>query len=165
MRSDFVDTEPLSHILYALTPANRLICCVALETGLRVGDIVALKTSFLEKKSFTITESKTGKKKQIRLREGLKKQLISQAGKNYVFEHRTDNRKHRTRQAVYNDIKRACKLFRIKGNISPHSLRKAYAVDLYHKCNDINKVMKALNHDNDVVTMLYAMADIMKKRG
>lgn len=165
MRSDFVDYEPLGHILYALTEPNRLVCCVALETGLRVGDIVSLKTSFLEKKSFTIKEQKTGKKKQIRLREGLRKQLLSQAGKVYVFEHRIDPNKHRTRQAVFNDIKRACKLFRIKGNISPHSLRKAYAVDLYKKCNDINKVMKALNHDNELVTMLYAMADMMKKRG
>lgn len=165
MRSDFVDKDPLNHILYALTEPNRLACCVALETGLRIGDIVALKRSDIEKKSFTITEQKTGKKRKIKLREPLRLELLKLSGTVYVFEHRNDATKHRTRQAVYNDIKRAQKLFRVKGNISPHSLRKAYAVDLYRRYGDLNKVMQALNHDNEVVTMLYALADLMKKRG
>lgn len=166
MRSDYIDKDIVGHVLYALTAQNRLVCMVALETGLRVSDIVGLKTADIKKQSFVLTEMKTKKKRKIRLREGLRKELLKQAGKIYVFEHRTDPNKHRTRQAVYNDIKRAAKLFRIKENISPHSLRKLYAVDLYKKTNSLSKVMDALNHDNDVVTMIYALADILtKKRG
>lgn len=168
MRSDYVDKDIIGHILYALTEPNRLVCKVALETGLRIGDIVALKTEVLiEKKSFTLREGKTGKKRRIRLSERLREELIAQAGTIYVFEHRTDARKHRTRQAVYMDIKRAAKLFRIKANVSPHSLRKLYAVDIFKKSGDIERVRKALNHDSDAVTMIYALADLMtaKKRG
>lgn len=164
MRSDFIHKDVVGHVLYALTDANRLVCMVALETGLRVGDIVSLKTADLYKKSFVLIEQKTNKKRTIRLREGLRNELIKQAGKVYVFEHRTDPKKHRSRQAVYNDIKRAGKLFRIKQNISPHSLRKIYAVDLYHKTGSLDKVMQALNHNNDAVTMIYAIADLISKK-
>lgn len=161
MRSDFVDKDIVGHVLYALTAENRLVCEIALETGLRVGDIVALKTSDLRKKSFTVTEQKTKKKRRIRLREGLRQKLVKQAGRIYVFEHRTDPDRHRTRQAVYNDIKRAAKLFRVKENLTPHSLRKLYAVDLYKKSGNFEKVMQALNHNNLAVTMIYALADIL----
>lgn len=167
MVTDFVDNDLLGHILYALTPTNRLVCIVALETGLRIGDILAFRTSDLKKGSFTITEQKTKKKRRIRLRESIKKELLRQAGAVYVFEHRTDPNKHRSRQAVYVDLKRACKLFRIKGlNIGTHSLRKAYAVDLFKKSGSISKVKSALNHDSEIVTYLYALADeLTKKRG
>lgn len=167
MKTDFINNDILGHLLYALTPANKLVCIVALETGLRIGDILALKTSDLKKGSFTVTEQKTKKKRRIRLRENIKKQLLAQSGTVYVFPHRNDENRHRTRQAVYSDLKRASKLFRIKGlNVAPHSLRKAYAVDLYKKSGSVAKVRDALNHDNDLVTLLYIFADeLTKKRG
>lgn len=161
MRSDFIDKDVVGHVLYALTDQNRLVCEVALETGLRVGDIVSLKTSDLKKKSFTLTEQKTKKKRRIKLREPLRLKLLNNAGSVFVFEHRTDPMRHRTRQAVYNDIKRAAKLFRVRENLTPHSLRKLYAVDLYKKSGNFEKVMQALNHDNLAVTMIYALSDIL----
>lgn len=161
MRSDFVDKDVVGHVLYALTDENRLVCEVALETGLRVGDIVSLKTSDLKKKSFTLTEQKTKKKRRVKLREPLRLKLLNNAGSVFVFEHRTDPMRHRTRQAVYNDIKRAAKLFRVRENLTPHSLRKLYAVDLYKKSGNFEKVMQALNHDNLAVTMIYALSDIL----
>lgn len=164
LRSDFVKKDVVGHVLYALTEPNRLACQVALETGLRIGDVLAFKTSDMKKNSFTIREEKTNKKRVVRLRECLKNELLSQAGKIYVFEHRTDPQRHRTRQAVYSDIKRSARLFRVKENISPHSLRKLYAVDLYQKTDNIKKVMQALNHDNDAVTMIYALADLLTKK-
>lgn len=154
----------LAHVVQCLTYENRLVCKVCLETGLRVGDVLQLRSSDLKKKSFTITEQKTKKKRVIRLRAPLKNELSSIAGEVYVFSHRSDPNRHRTRQAVYSDLKRACKAFRIKENIRPHSLRKAYAVDLYRRTNDIKKVQEALNHDNELVTMLYAMADVLSNR-
>lgn len=164
MRSDFVDSDVIGHILYALTPENKLVCKVALETGLRIGDILSFRTADLNKQSFTITEQKTGKKKRVRLRKALIAELLKISGENYVFEHRLDPEKHRTRQAVFADIKRASKLFRVKENISPHSLRKVYAVDLYKKTDDIKKVCEALSHDNELTTMIYALADIISRQ-
>ena len=167
MKSDYINRDVMGHILFALNPVNRLVCKVALETGLRIGDILELKTfDIVFKKSFTIREQKPGKRRKLTLREPLRKELQDIAGTHYVFEHRTDPQKHRARQTVYADIKRVCKLFKIKENISPHSIRKLYAVDMYKKTGDMSKVQKALLHDNELTTMLYALSDILhsKKR-
>lgn len=163
MRSDFVERDILGHVLFALTPVNMLVCRVCLETGLRVDDVLSIKSENLKKSSFTVTEKKTGKKKRVRLSESLKKELRGVAGSVYIFEHRTDPAKHRTRQAVFSDMKRSAKLFRLRDNITPHTLRKAYAVELMRKYGDIRKVAQALNHDENhpSTTIIYALADIL----
>lgn len=164
MRTDYIDKDTISHIIFGLCPANRLVCKVALETGLRIGDVLSIKTADLKKSSFTITEQKTQKKKKVRISDHLKKELLSQAGKIYVFEHRLDPNKHRTRQAVFNDLKKVAKFFKIKQNIAPHTLRKLYAVDLYCRSGkNLEKVREALNHDNDLTTVIYALADLLQK--
>lgn len=144
-------------VLSALTPDNRLVMRVCLHTGLRVGDVLALQTAQLAP-HFWVTEMKTGKRKQIGLPDPLLSDLRKQAGKLWVFPGR-DPRKHRTRQAVWKDVKRAARAFRLPQNVAPHSARKVYAVDLLRKYGDIAKVRKALNHSSDTVTMIYALAD------
>lgn len=100
------------------------------------------------------------KRRKITLPVNLWNDLLMQAGKIYVFEGRNDPRKHRTRQAVYKDLKRAATLFRVKNlQISPHSARKIYAVDKYQRTCRLDKVRELLNHSDEAVTMLYAMAD------
>ena len=163
MRSDFVEKDILGHVLFALTEPNRLACRVALETGLRIDDVLSLPAVVLGMKSFTVCESKTGKKKRCRLSEGLRAELKVISGHLFVFPHRPNPNRHRTRQAVYADLKRAGKLFRVKQNVTPHTMRKAYAVDLMRKYGDLNKVAEALNHDKNFMstTMLYALADVI----
>lgn len=163
MKSEYIDPVLFEHLLYALTPTNRLICRVCLQTGLRVGDVVSLRSDSL-KKTMTVTEQKTGKKKRVTLPVVLLRQLRDQSGKVFVFEHRTDENRHRTRQAVYADIKRAAKAFRLKENLTPHSLRKIYAVKIYQRTGDLEKVRTALNHDSESVTMLYALSDELTRK-
>lgn len=151
-------------MLFALTPENALICRVCLKTGLRIGDVVSLtKKSLVEasecKYKLKIIEQKTKKKKTVTLGKELTERMLVQSGTVFVFQGRGGVDTHRTRQAVYKDIKRAGKLFRIKDNLTPHSIRKIYAVKLYKKYGNIKKVRDALNHSNDTVTMIYALAD------
>lgn len=165
IKSDYVGGDIMSHILAALMPANRLAIITSIYTGLRIGDVLALKSSDLLKDRFTIKEQKTGKSRRIRLPNKLKSDLFAQAGRYYVFEHRTNPKKHRTRQAVNKDIKRACELFRVgKLNITPHSARKIYAVEEYHKTGSLKHVQDLLNHSDESVTMIYALADELSKR-
>lgn len=142
-----------------LTPANRLVCRVCLHTGLRVGDVLALKPAMLKTDSFTVVEQKTGKRKRVRLPAQLRRDLLAQSGAAWVFEGRNNPQKHRTRQAVWADMVHAARALRIKPQATPHSTRKDYAVKKYHACGSLSAVQKALNHDNSIVTMLYALAD------
>ena len=99
MRSDWVNNDIMGHILSALMTPNRLALIVSLTTGLRIDDVLSLKASQL-KTRMTVTESKTKKKRTIRLSESLLDELLRISGKIWVFEGRCDARKHRTRQAV-----------------------------------------------------------------
>jgi integrase len=160
MRSDYVSERTFEHILSALTIENRLALIVSLTTGLRIDDVLHLKTSDVLKGRFSIKEMKTGKIRRVRLGKALQGSLISIAGRYYVFEHRLDPKKTRTRQAVNKDLKRACELFRVSGvNVTPHTARKIYAVGVYERTCDFKRVQELLNHSNESVTTLYAIAD------
>lgn len=148
----------MEHVLAALTPANRLVCRVCVSTGLRVGDVVALKSSQLASQ-FWITEQKTGKRRRVNLSSALLRQLRQQAGPEWVFSGATSPHKHRTRQAVWKDVKRAAKAFRLPQNVGVHSFRKVYAVDQLKKGKgNLGKVQRALNHADVSTTMIYAMS-------
>lgn len=158
MRTEYLLDREVELVLAALTDTNRLIIRTALATGLRVGDVLALKPERL-KPHFWITEQKTGKKRQVGLPEPLLSDLKNHAGKYWVFPGR-DPEKHHTRQAVWKDVKRAAAAFRLPQNVAPHSFRKVYAVDLMKKYGDIERVKRALNHGSETVTMIYALADM-----
>lgn len=158
MRTEYLLNREVERVLMLLTPSNRLALRVSLHTGLRISDVLALKTEQLSSR-FWVTESKTGKKKFVGLPKELLADLRAIAGKIYVFPKRGKPAQHRTRQAVWRDLKRAAKAFRLPQNVGPHSMRKVYAVDLMEKYGDIEKVRKALNHRYDSTTMIYAMAD------
>ena len=157
MTTDYLLHRDVDEVLAMLMPGNALVMRVALHTGLRVGDVLALRTEQLAPR-FWVTESKTGKRRQIGLPEPLLSDLKSHAGEKWVFPGRNPE-KHHTRQAVWKDVKRAATAFRLRQNVAPHSARKVYAVDLLKKYGDIAKVKKALNHSSEAVTLIYAMAD------
>lgn len=157
MKAEYLLNREVELVLSALTPMNRLVMRVALHTGLRISDVLSLKSDSL-KPHFWVTESKTKKRRQVGLPEPLLGDLKKVAGKVWVFEGRNPE-KHRTRQAVWKDVKRAAKAFRMPANASPHSARKVYAVELLEKYGEIAKVQRALNHRNAAVTLIYALAD------
>lgn len=158
MKTEYLLNRELGHVLAALTPANRLVCRVMLHTGLRVGDVLALRTEDLRPHRWVV-ERKTGKRKQIGLPGPLLEEVRAQAGEVWAFPNRRDPSRHRTRQAVWADIKRAAKAFRLPQNVGSHSLRKVYAVELLDKYGDLQRVRRALNHDSVGTTLIYAMAD------
>lgn len=158
MKTEYLLDREVDLVLSALTDTNRLVMRTALHTGLRIGDVLALTPDRLQP-HFWVTEQKTGKARQVGLPEPLLSDLKKNAGKYWVFPGRNP-RKHHTRQAVWKDVKRAAEAFRLRQNVAPHSARKVYAVDLLRKYGDIGKVRRALNHSNDSVTLVYAMADM-----
>ena len=164
MRSDYVDRDTFRHVLAALTEPNRLAVEVSLATGLRIDDVLHIKTAQLAER-MTVRERKTGKTRRVQLGKDLLDALLSISGRVWVFEGRTDYRKPRTRQAVYKDIKRAAAAFRVRRlQLSPHSARKIYAVTQYHKTGSMARVQQLLSHSSEAVTMLYALADEVSAR-
>ena len=165
-RASWLKADSMQHVLAALMPQNRLAIMVAMETGLRIGDVLALRTEQVEKgQRFTVKEQKTGKSRRVRLSRPLWEKCLANAGRYWVFEGRCSPRKHRTRAAVYKDIHRTAKLFKASGvvpkkaNVGTHTARKVWAVDQYRKCPDIERLQRQMNHSSPAITMVYAIAD------
>lgn len=164
LRTTYADRAQMSHILAALMPENRVIVRVCMATGLRVSDVLQLRTVDLKRRQ-TVRESKTGKTRRIQWPADLYEEMVRGAGKYWVFEGRTDPKKHRQRQTVWRDIKRAESVFKRSGtlskkqNIGTHSARKFAAVNAYHK-GGMDAAQKLLNHSDPLITRLYALADL-----
>lgn len=124
--------------------------------------MLSLKTADL-KPSGWYTEQKTGKRRRYGLPGPLLAEIRLQAGEYWAFPGRNP-KKHRTRQTVWMDVKRAQRAFRLPENLGTHSARKIYAVELLRKYGDIERVRKALNHDRAMTTAIYAMSDILLER-
>lgn len=157
MRTEYLIEREVERVLDLLMYENRLVLRVLLHTGIRISDALSLRPEQL-KANFWITEQKTGKRRQIGLPLPLLDDLKAAAGEYWVFPG-SDPRKHRSRQAVWKDVKRAAAALRLTQNVAPHSARKVYAVELLRKYGDIEKVRRALNHGGLEVTLIYAMAD------
>lgn len=165
MRSEWIPKGEMVHVLASLYPENRLACEISLATGLRINDVLALTPEKVRKQRFTIREEKTGKTRLIRLPKDLVNRALACSGQHYIFEGRLNGRKHRTRQAVFKDLKRSAKNFGIKENVSLHSIRKVFAVQEFQRTGgNLKRVQKLLNHENEAVTMLYAMANQIGSR-
>ena len=153
MRVEQLIDREVDHVLAALTPSNRLVCEVSLHTGLRVSDVLALRTQQLQP-HFWVTEQKTHKRKQVGLPAPLLAAVKAQAGPVWAFPGRC-GKGPRTRQAVWKDVKRAAAAFRVPQNVGPHSFRKTYAADAMRAYGDLAKVQKMLNHSSPICTMIY----------
>ena len=154
---EYLLEREVDQILSMLTEKNALIMRVAIHTGLRISDVLSLRTENL-RSHFWVTEQKTGKRRQVGLPDPLLSDIRNQAGKEWAFESPKTGRPQ-TRQAVWKDVKRAAKALRLAQNVGPHSARKVFAVELMEKYGDLERVKRALNHSSDTVTMLYALAD------
>ena len=162
LRSDWVCHDDMSVVLRLLMPANSLAMELCLTTGLRVGDALALETDTLRKgQRISVLEHKTGKRKRIYINKDLHSRLLAQAGVRFVFPGAlAPEKRHRTRQAVWADVKRAAKALRLDVQCSPHSARKVYAVEYYRK-HGLAATQAALNHDRPETTLVYIMSELL----
>lgn len=169
MRAEWAPRETLELLLTAMMPANRLAIRASLATGLRIGDVLSFKTDQVRQQRWTVKEQKTGRLRRVYLPVRLCEDILRQAGRIWAFEGRSDPRKHRTRDAVYKDLRRVATLYRVDGkklteHISPHSARKVYAVEAYQRTGSLKRVQELLGHSDEAVTQLYALADVLTER-
>lgn len=139
---------------------NALALRTSLETGLRIGDVLALRVEDLKGRTITYTAQKTKKQGRAVLSCDLANRLKRIAGKCFIFEGRSGN-KPRTRQAVWKDVKQATKGF--AENVAPHSARKTFAVEDF-QTHGLPHTQKVLQHDRADTTMLYAFADMLTQK-
>jgi integrase/recombinase XerD len=170
MRSKYIKVSDVDRLRKAVGSEEWLPLEVSLETGLRIGDVVALKCIQIARDDdgyyIRYIAAKTHKEGVARVSDSLGRRLeaISGRGK-YMFPpaKRYSKTPHLTRQACWYRMKAAARRLGIdEAGVSPHSLRKNFAVALRHE-RGLQAVREALQHSSDAVTRIYAYADTVLK--
>ena len=161
MRSKYIDKNTVDKLRRSMVNEEWLPLRISLETGLRIGDVVSLKRTALKKKDgsyfLRTAAQKTGKLGDFPISDSLADVLKVRKG-TYIFPSYGKSG-HLTRQAAWSRMKSAAHRLGINADgISPHSLRKCFAVALRHQAG-IEAVKKALQHSSSAVTRVYAYAD------
>lgn len=154
-----------------LTKTQRLIVELLYGCGLRVSELVSLKTNSIDlNANYLKCSGKGSKERLVPLGSKAKQALIE------YFEQRdflvkkhnietknlfiADSGRFLTRQDVYNFIHEQGK--KIHKNISPHTLRHSFATHLLENGADLRIVQELLGHSDVSTTQLYT--HISKKR-
>ena len=176
MRSKYIDKKTISKLRTVIGSDRWLPLRISLETGLRIGDVVDLMPKQFRRRKdpetgkyicfVRATAAKTRKTDDFVISESLYKIVKA---KQREFEKKDPynvflfpsygQSGHLTRQAAWSRMKKAARELGISGDgISPHSLRKCFAVALMHE-HGLAAVRSALQHSNDAVTRIYAYSD------
>ena len=167
MRADWASDVQIALVLAAMRPENALAIEVSDATGLRIDDVLSLRTDkILRTARPYVTDRKTGKSHQVYIPADLRRRMLAQAGKVYIWPGRLQpHERHRTRDAVYKDMERAVEVFRRSGkiepdrHISPHTARKRAGVRAYRR-GGMDAVAKLLQHRAGAAyTAMYALSD------
>ncbi len=139
---------------------------VQLNTGLRISDVVKLKYDDVFekngniKKHLSLTEKKTKKNRLIFINNELRttfkelKDYFEYKDTMYLFTSRKGQNRPLTTTQVHRIYQNIGQIFNLK-NFNSHSLRKTFCYFIYQKNNDINLIMKIMNHSSTAITLRY----------
>lgn len=142
---------------------------LSLESGLRVSDVLCL--TYGQALGFTpLTEKKTKKEVTLRLPRYVQAILLDRLtrvpnanNQTLVFPSQKNPEKPLNRSTLYRAVKKAAAEMGIRRNVSPHTARKIYAVEIYRATGDLNSVKENLRHDEMATTLLYAFSDKLQQ--
>lgn len=154
-----------------LTKTQRLIVELLYGCGLRVSELVGLKTNSIDLNASYLRCSGKGSKERLvplgsKAKEALREYfeqrdfLVTKHNLDTKNLFISDSGRFLTRQDVYNFIHEQGK--KINKNISPHTLRHSFATHLLENGADLRIVQELLGHSDVSTTQLYT--HISKKR-
>lgn len=134
---------------------------IGLNLSLRIGDLLSLKYSDIDFKnrSIKITESKTGKQKEIRINSAanivIERRLSDNPTDLYLFQVHSNRAQNQPISRVS-----VSRVFKSVGDglgiaVSTHSMRKSRGKALYDAGVPLEMISKTLNHSNTSSTLRY----------
>ena len=122
-------------------------------TGMRLSEIINLKTSDIDKerKIIHIKKAKGNKDRIIFLHDKLLQILL--LNKNYIFL--TSRGTKYSQRSIQQIVRIASKKAKIKKKVTPHTLRQSYATHLLEAGADIRYIQKLLGHKDLKTTQIY----------
>ncbi len=153
-------TEVLHLLQVTKNLKHRAITAFLYSTGLRIGELLALKIRDIDlnRNLIHVKQSKGRKDRVVPVGQQIKPLLLNYAKtykpKVYLFESTKPGVPY-TASSVRHFLKRNCKAAKIKKHITPHSLRHSYATHLLENGVDIRYIQEFLGHSKPETTMIY----------
>lgn len=146
---------------YPSTHRNLCLIRMMLDTGLRAGEVVAIRPDHLDMRAgkVMVREGKGAKDRavwmSIELRDLIGDWLERRPTSKWLFptRHGTKLQTRYLRSMVKKYAKKAG-IAEVE-KVSPHTLRHTFATDLYRETKNIRLVQKALGHSDLSTTMIY----------
>jgi len=158
-----ITNEQAEKIIRKMDQMDRLLFRFAIESGLRISDMLKLTVGDI-KKTMTVLETKSKKDRTFKisgeLYTELKKFTKYKRRGSILFHSARSSSKPMHRTTIHRHIKKAVKTLKI--DASAHSTRKLYAHNVFSETHDIEKVQEALNHKYVTTTCSYLDIDLDK---
>jgi integrase len=156
-RPKSITGEQANQIDYWIDGKYKIIWQLAVESGLRISDILSLKCGDVKHNPLTIYETKSRRKRKITISDKLFRYLQNEVagGRDdwWLFQSERTPTKHIHRSTVHRRIKMA--LQRLDFDASCHSARKLYAQRIFKATGSAQSVQRALNHNKLSTTLAY----------
>lgn len=130
---------------------------IGINTGLRVGDLLKLKTNDVKrKKRIVIQEGKTKKPRTIQLDKiyGEVQAYANTVTSEWLFPSRKGDKPITTTQA-YRQLNKAAEMADTTEGIGTHTMRKTFGYWFYKQYKDVAKLQAILNHSHPQITLTY----------
>ncbi|RAN73990.1 site-specific integrase [Bacillus sp. SRB_331] len=133
-----------------------ILFLIGINIGLRVGDLLKLKTSdVIRKKIVKVSEGKTKKVREVNLLN-IYEEVQAYAKSNdseWLFPSRKGDKPITTTQA-YLQLQKAADFAEVE-SIGTHMMRKTFGYWFYKQTKDVAKLQTILNHSHPQVTLTY----------
>lgn len=137
---------------------NYILFLLGINTGLRISDILRLRVRDVQGWDIYIREKKTGKPKQIKMPNELKKAIRNYVKdkdpSEFLIKSRQGKNKPITRGMAYVILSEIAEEFDLE-RIGTHSLRKSYGYHHYRQFKDVAALQKIFNHSDPSITLRY----------
>jgi integrase/recombinase XerD len=143
---------------------NKVILALLYSSGLRVSELVTLRTDSVDLHERTLRIRGKGEKDRIVLFDDETKEMLEgylakrSCNSDYLFVNRSGN--HLTPRYIQMMIKDYAKAAGIKKRVTPHILRHSFATHLLKNGVDIRAIQQLLGHSNLSTTQIYTSVDM-----
>lgn len=156
---DMDTIQDIADYLLVRSERNYMIFMFGIYTGLRISDILKLRTRDVRgKNNIYIREKKTDKEKSFPINDELKPLLDNyikdMKDYEYLFKSRKGINKPISRECAYKILREAAQAFGLQC-IGTHTLRKTFGYHLYQQTHDIVAIQQIFNHSSQKVTLRY----------
>lgn len=155
---DLEKVEKMKSYLRQKNERDYFLFILGIGTGLRISDLLPLVKEDLLASHIDIRETKTVKRKRVKLPGYIKKEILPYIkglnDSSYVFKSRQGDNRPIDRSTAYRILRDAADHVNIS-EVGTHTLRKTFGYHFYQQTKDVAILQELFNHSSPSITLKY----------